>query len=332
MCNRFYVYLVFVLISCSALFSCSTKRTSVSDNDSFCNAHSSVVVSSENSKILSELSGFNNRMISEKPITKMSWLKFCAVAGADCIAFYEGAKIGGEGGGYIGAAVGHPVAGAVIGAVLVGGACGVGASYLAGKATGYQTTAPTLPSDETTAMVVDEYLLNSLYAQIIDNYQKLEEICENQLDLNPIASDLDLPVEAIEMGALHNELLGNLFPDVDGIKTKNGNQELQGSSVEIMVFSDTTLRNQCRNYLLSCSEAPQQLATGTLSDKVMALYYDLMNCSMYDAATLVDYANMYHSVVEGSMELTAEEKNYIYTGLAVSLFSYNYWQNYDFFD
>ena len=287
----------------------------------------------EDSVLLSELSCYNQDVMSRNPVTKVNWLKFCAVAGADCLAFYEGAKIGGEGGGYIGAAIGHPIEGAIIGATLVGTICGVGASYLAGKACcGVPVNSANYPTGVASEMTTD-LLFESLYASVVDNYLIIDDIKNNQLKKYPVAVGLRVPNHAIEMGAVHNEILAALNDNTLAI-AKGGAiiSPVNIGYTENAVFTNEVILEQCKDYLNRYKSTSGPILKGSVSDEVMKLYYQLINGSSYDSESLVDYINTYYTIVNKSSELSEQEKEWIYTGLSVSLFSYNYWKDYGFFN
>lgn len=303
-----------------SFFSCQNKQTATD-------------ALTRESVLLSELSCYNQDAISRNPVTKVSWLRFCAVAGADCLAFYEGAKIGGEGGGHIGAAIGHPVEGAIIGGALVGTICGVGASYLAGKACCVVSGNTEDNQTERVGDISIDLLVESLYTSVVENYSIIDDIKLNQLEKLPIAVELNVPNHAIEMGAVHNEILATLN-DNELVMTKRSAVESSNNLdfVENVVFTDETLLNQCKDYLSRYKATNELTLNASISDEVMQLYYQLINGSSYNSESLIDYINTYYSIVSKSSELSEQEKDCIYTGLSVSLFSYNYWKDYGLFD
>lgn len=191
---------IFVLIGIAILTvtSCVKSKTIEADNNII-----SIENVSQNSALLSDLYDYNVKCVSSNnPETRagQKWLKFCAVVGADLIGAYEGFKIGGEAGATIGGIVGHPVEGAIIGAVVTGSVCGIGASYVAGV------------TISGSSMISNDILFDQLYASMIDSYPRIGEIKDSQLKKTPIAQLVLVPDKALEMGALHNELLSDLNP------------------------------------------------------------------------------------------------------------------------
>lgn len=279
-------------------------------------------IETNNSKLLSDLREYNLETSKNIQSTKASddWFKFCAVIGADYLASYEGCLKGARLGLMLGSAIGHPAHGAIVGGILMGGICGVGASYATYKGvTGC-------------SIVSNSILYDHLYNSMTDNYHQLEDIRNSHLILTPIADSLLLPDLAITMGALHNEMLSDLNNSGPNNITKGNNLNTdftdigEFTSVESYIFSNEEFCQNCKDNLSYVTETDTFLAENTLSDKVMQLYNDLISASYVEEEELVDYINSYYLIVERSDELTQEEKNCIYTGLAVSLFSYDYWK------
>ena len=62
-----------------------------------------------------------------------------------------------------------------------------------------------------------------------------------------------------------------------------------------------------------------------VSAMVMGLFDEVFQTYPANAYDVVFLINRYAEIVEASTELTSEEKEWIRMGLAVSLYSYNYW-------
>lgn len=273
------------------------------------------------SELLERLSEYNSEVILENPVTKGIFAKMVAVMGADFVAGYTGFKAGAEGGFTIGTAIGHPATGAIVGGVLMGGICAAGASILANRA--MSTKAIPSASDISTDEMFDQ-----LYLLLLARYSDLSEVLTSQLDQNPMANELSLPTQAKMMGALHNELISCYF---DGLCPSEESADLSSrigllTYTEKSILRDASLKRQIKSRLREYNSSRNYFLIRVLPDRVMQYFYDLLENTEFDSEQLVGYINMYHSIVEDSQELTSQEKDCIYTGLAISLFSYNYWK------
>lgn len=273
----------------------------------------------QNSPLLRDLSEYNTEYKSMNPETRagQKWLRFCAVMGADLIGVYEGCRIGVEVGVTVGGVVGHPIEGAVIGGVIAGSVCGIGASYVASK------------SVSECAILSDDILFDQLYNFMTDNYSRIQEIKESQLNKTPIANQILVPEQAIVMGALHNEGLSKLNSETLYNVTKVSNCENlyleQGVDKQILLNSD--FRMGCKDHFALVLDAKTSPIGDSLPDKVMELYYELISGNAITPENMVNHINSYYSIVKNSQELTSQEKDCIYTGLSVSLFSFDYWKD-----
>lgn len=314
-----------IVIVLTSIISCS-RESAIPENDFY-----------QESELLSELAVYNQSVLSSRPNTRVpGWAKFCAVAGADFTGAYTGAKAGGEVGLYIGTVVGHPAEGAVIGGVVMGAICGVGGSALAyNKLYGCAAADPGALYNSLSSSIQDYY--TDICEYIIDDNQN-----DNQNDNsnNPLFHEgefitgiesIQLPQAAIAMGAAHNAMLRDLqnrgaFPrtraDVGSIVINNGNQAL------VQTISQ---EDEVRDYCISFFEdriTDNPVIDESLPGKVIQIYSELLESSSVNDEDVVDYINHYYSIVSQSTELTDSEKNNIYIGLAVSLFSFNYWKEY----
>lgn len=275
---------------------------------------------SQNSALLSDLNDYNAEYKSNNPETRagQKWLKFCAVVGADLIGAYEGFKIGGEAGATIGGMVGHPVEGAVIGAVVTGSVCGIGASYVAGRTV------------SGSSMNSNDLLFNQLYDSMVDSYPRIEEIKEIQLNKTPVAKLVLVPDRAIEMGALHNEMLSDLNNNCLYTTTKVNdcdNLYLE-QSIDKQILLNADFRVGCKDDFSAVVNTGTSVIGDSLPDKVMELYYELISGNTLTPENMVEHINSYYTIIKNSQELTMQEKDCIYTGLSVSLFSFDYWTEY----
>lgn len=286
----------------------------------------------EESQLLTDLSALNQQILSEYPSTK-GLGKICAIVGADFLAGYEGAEKGAK----VGAAIGFVCAGQCGTGAIVGGAigclvCGGGASYAVGKGLGGG------------CITNGEFPFDDLYKQCAtfypdlmspnNGYEFVENMMEN-LELVPVQSisaGLKLPAKAIKVGALHNVVLEELNTGVleDNVFTVTEGITPAISAEEGVIAGDSQLYETCKTTLQDfITKQPNInnyfISKDGISDKVMELYHDIFERTSYESEGLVDIINQYYNIVDKSNELTLEEKESIYAGLSISLFSYNYW-------
>lgn len=323
----FYVLIVTMF---AAVISCSRESSVVPESDPF-----------QESQLLSELSEYNETIVAMHPNTRgyPGWAKFCAVAGADITGAYGGAKAGGWIGGKVGAVVGHPIEGAIVGGIVGGFVCGVGGSALAEK----KINDSLLSTDP-------QALFNSLVVSVPEYYPEIMEMISNETqndgdndnsnDNNPIwheglniteGLNLALPQTAIAIGAAHNVVLRDLHQGVLSKTRATDFSHLPNESINPtvmpMVMQDEGFENYCVSYFNSFVESVP-VTEDSLPDLVMQIYNELLLSSIVDDSEVADYINHYYSIVSESNELSDTEKQSIYVGLAVSLFSFNYWMEY----
>lgn len=317
----------FIIVAFASILSCSRERDVVSETDVY-----------SESALLLELSDYNQSVLSKRSNTRLpGWAKFCAVAGADFIAAGTGAKMGGEYGLAVGTVVGHPVEGAVIGGVVMGAICGVGASALAyDKVYGCAAVDPNALYNDLSCSVQDYY--DDICEMIYDE-TKNDDDGPTQEGRNPLlfegdkiahVESLSLPATAIAMGAAHNVILRDLQngvfyktrADVSPIPNINNQPEIVQA-----ISQDNAVRDYCVAYFQGIIE-DDPLVDETLPGLVMQIYYELLQSSSIDESDVAEYINQYYSIVSASNELSDSEKESIYVGLAVSLFSFNYWGEY----
>lgn len=319
------VFLLIVIVLAS-IISCSRESTVIPENDFY-----------QESELLSELSLYNESVISSRPNTRVpGWAKFCAVAGADFTGAYTGAKAGGEVGLHIGTVVGHPAEGAIIGGVVMGAICGVGGSALAyNKLYGCAAADPGALYGSLCNSIQDYYTDICEYIEDDNQNDNLKDNQNNPLfreeECISVINSIQLPQTAIAMGAAHNAMLRDIqnrgvLPttraDVGPIAQYNGNQAL----VQTISQND-----EIRDYCISFFEdriTDNSVIDESLPGKVIQIYSELLESSSISDDDIADYINHYFYLVSQSAELSDSEKNNIYVGLAVSLFSFNYWKEY----
>ncbi len=93
------------------------------------------------------------------------------------------------------------------------------------------------------------------------------------------------------------------------------------------MLQDEEFEDYCVSYFNGIIEG-EPVIDDSMPGLVLQVYNELLQSNFVDESDVADYINHYYSIVSESNELSDEEKQSIYIGLAVSLFSYNYWMEY----
>lgn len=135
---------------------------------------------------------------------------------------------------------------------------------------------------------------------------------------------LKLPQKAVDVGILHNILLKQLVKD-DSLHI-NYDFGYKASQLDsIIIYSDEFISvadSSIRKY----EQSGVELDYASLSGKVMQLYKEIFDECADSYEDIVECINAYYDIISKSSELDDDEKNSIYAGLAVSLYSLNYWK------
>ncbi|MGM9749311.1 MAG: hypothetical protein ACI3ZN_10975, partial [Candidatus Cryptobacteroides sp.] len=99
-------------------------------------------------------------------------------------------------------------------------------------------------------------------------------------------------------------------------------------SIDKQILLDTDFRVECKDDFLGVINSDSSFMGNSLPDKVMELYYELISGNTQTPENMVNHINSYYTIIQNSQELTTQEKDCIYTGLSVSLFSFEYWNEY----
>lgn len=289
-----------LLLSCSVvLLSCSRQSTL-----------SSTPLNDDND-VISALTDFNDEMMLAYPQTK-GLGSICSIVGSDFISGYEGAINGAKLGFRVGMVCGgRGLEGAIAGGSLMGLVCGIGGSYLA-----YATVSTKVVSS-------DDNLTPRLISAVERQYPNVES-AEKTIDEGVLGSDrIILPEDSKHVGVLHNLVLDELVRE--DCPTVFDGKDL--SDVEKEIISSEEFSQMATEKIDEYRLNGVALEISTLPDEVMSLYTTIFNncADSYDA--IVDCINGYYTIIETSSSLSDDEKNSIYAGLAVSLYSLNYWKN-----
>ena len=156
----------------------------------------------QESILLQQLSLYQETVASTHPVTR-GWGRFLALVSSDFIGACEGAEKGAMIGGKIGTLLGgRTVEGAIIGGAVMGLVSGAGASYIADLATSSEASSCEI---EAGAFIEQGRLVRG----------QSNEASEGEADID-YADELELPADAIAVGALHNEILDNVINAFDG--------------------------------------------------------------------------------------------------------------------
>lgn len=286
-----------ILLSLSVICSCS---------------QSNFEIDTTSSKLIDDLEDFNYQMAATVTDTK-NFGRFCAIAGADFIAGYEGARIGAKVGFRVGMLCGGKgLEGALIGGGAMGLVCGIGGSYTAScgtKATASKLDCTQLLSMSESALVEVDMIRDGINAKVYGS------------------KDLKLPQSSIDIGILHNHILSSIIEKTD-ISTSS---QLAESSIESTILHSNEFIESADDMITKIENCGVVIDKDGIPDKVMNLYQQIFNSCSNSYENIVTCINNYYSIIEGSSELTEDEKQSIYIGLSVSLYSLNFWNEHGYY-
>lgn len=304
--NILYVFILFSMF----LTSCNSPELedSIVDNDAV------------NSKLLNELSVFNDSILNAKSQTRsiirpMAWRRAQIIA-ADCGGAYSGGKAGAWAGSFFGPQ--GAGAGAVLGALL-GGVCG---SYVA-----YESS-----RSGTRAISCQPLLLEArekticAYATMINEEKVVSDYSPKEVKVNyPIIND-----NVTLMGAKHNIILEKL---INGDKLeKDITKQLtvkQQQIINSQAFSES-FDEAMDNIYKNIKTGDGMTSNGSdLSTRLMNMFYDILIKypeSLNDVEFII---NKYVEAIKSSPEISENDKELIYSGLSVAASSSEFWnENY----
>lgn len=306
------------------LYSCDSKQ------------HEASLPIEENSTLLAQLSEINSDFAITHPRTKAPSNRTKVVA-ADIEGAIIGGKWGAEHGGLVGTACGSPLAGAIITGMIGGLVFGGLQSYLASSDAPSQQIPPSVYDDMIQiyhtyvgSFATEEHFgVNEDvdYEQVIvDNSELVQEehhIGGIFLD-EEVLSEIALDNNALKVGQLHNIMLAGLNKRIpvliDSVATEISVEDALVQSQEFRQHADEIYNNFDINNVFSANSGD-----GSLPEEVMTLYWSVFESNVNSCTDIVTLINNYSSAVMNSDELSDQEKEWVQMGLAVSIYSYNYW-------
>ncbi len=271
----------------------------------------------QESVLLRNLSQYNEAVAESQPQTR-GFGRFCAIVSADFSGACEGASRGARIGFRVGMMMGGKgLEGAMIGGAVMGLVGGAGASYLAELAASEATC------DVEASLFIDQG------KQVRQQY-----IGSSEEEAYSMPEELELPDEAICIGMLHNEILDNVLVAGEGqtVSLTSLPPELDSdedlpvlSEMESAIFESPEVCDTC-TYLfdLFSSEGVSLTEDGLTADVAKSFLVLIQNYSS-SIEELTAHINSYYRYISASNELSEEEKNGLYCGLAVAYYSYIYW-------
>lgn len=274
----------------------------------------------QESILLQQLSLYQETVASTHPVTR-GWGRFLALVSSDFIGACEGAEKGAMIGGKIGTLLGgRTVEGAIIGGAVMGLVSGAGASYIADLATSSEASSCEI---EAGAFIEQGRLVRG----------QSNEASEGEADID-YADELELPADAIAVGALHNEILDNVINAFDGdvdLATlppgldKDDDLPEDVSELEARIFDSPEMFTSCEDLFGRNSDSGISFTSNSLMANVANSFLTFINNYSSSLSELAGHINSYYRYISASDELSEEEKNGLYCGLAVAYYSYRYW-------
>lgn len=273
------------------------------------------------SMLMRQLTQYNAEVAKSHPETRGIG-RFTAIVSADflgaCDGAVKGARIGFRAGMLLG---GRGLEGAAIGGTVMGLVCGAGASYAASAALSSEEVAPEL---DASFFISKGQFVRCRY---LDSFP-------SGRGESAALTELDLPEVAVSVGELHNEILDIALeedeagamvllsspPDLD-----SDDDSPSSSDLEAIIFDSAEMSDTCSTLFdLYYSEGVSITENGLAADVANTFLALIQNytLSLDDLATHIN--NYYHYISE-SQELSDDDKNGLYCGLAVAYYSYEYW-------
>lgn len=298
----------FVAVSCS-LFSCSSDVYNEKENSQ--------------SKLITDLERINQELLSTLPSETKGWNNWnqeekMKVVCADLVGAWAGANKGLSFGVKVGIGIGAPH-------LVGGGFCALGA--LVGGAWSSWMAAPTRSVEydnfeeiqNTCKVIVAEDFSINRNAVIIKN-----ENANNKINVSPdLLAETKLDERSLSIAEMHNIVLSTL----------DGSVTLDKTMIDI---SEENLKNDILNnkeFMDTCRAVGVRVQSGDFGtdDDLSAKIIFLFNRIVEDYASKTDdvafIIGKYMEVIQGTTELTNDQKEIIKCGLATGLYSANYWEN-----
>ena len=281
----------------------------------------------ENSKLLKDLSVFNNNLAYSGTETRGRWKNFLNIFLSDAEGALKGA---GTGSVLAAAGVVTTSGGAIIGAVVYGAIASLKAS-----SDYYDTQCDIVVNHETNTIFCTTQLKDSTSSTTFDysdicitvlDYEEqniVEDIDDNKYTLKTdVSSTINLEEKYKNVGKKHNLVLGILQGD---IKLKQSIKTRASESKSADFITSNELLN---SFDMDIPEIKGEVEPEpTLPNVVMELFEQAIEKSPSTIEEVIYLVNNYLSIINNSNELTENEKEAIKYGFATAIYSFNYWDD-----
>ena len=296
------------------------------------------------SDLVRELTSLNGELIRSRPQTrKITKKEFLLVAFADVEGAWAGGKVGLKIGAKVGTILGSPITGGSVGAFV--GAVGWGAvqSWLAYpdeevvEVPDYDDVADFCT--EMSLCLADEIDIDDLTGLsdvVFDPDESVEsdsdEITEEMIIVEKrYLDEVSLSLTELMVGKKHNELLVNfqgasITPSPHKTRTRAIEETSTEENVDYESLAEAILdSDEMRQAYYETFESGEVLEDVSLPSVVTSLFSEVYQVYPESIQDVVYLINSYLERIDTSTELSEEEKSWIHLGMAVSLYSYNYW-------
>lgn len=287
---------ILLLISLISILitSCTSEEPVMSD---LTKPQDTEFVSLKNDSTIILLSNLNDSLISNNSQSRGFWSVFkrvCKIAFADIKGAVTGFKLGGTFG----------PTGAWIGATVVG----IGSS-----ASAY--------NDSRAPSFVRQSDIEAAYTLTVcdPNFESNKALIGERVKI-------DIPIEhvsSVELGKIHNLTLNTLKKeDLSTIQVENG-----FTKEELSVIHSDKFQSEYSNYMNNSSsfELEYILSSPTKEEYIIQLFLDLYKNYPNDIQDVNYIINEYIHIIEQDPTITNDEKNIIYTAIAMAGYSTDYW-------
>lgn len=303
--KKIFSFFTYLFISASLFCACSEDGEYPQNKKN--QAESDLIVNLEklNTEILS-----NNK----KSRGFLNW-RTCAIAMADIRGALDGAKAGASLGAKVGMVLGSPHTGAVTFAFIGGCAVGGFDSYVAHQGLkGCRAEITHALDYPTISQICQATISDDL--NLVENSIICSPNANNKLKIN---ERVLLEEQYLNIGKIHNVILSV----AEGEATINADKCTANPTIT-KILESTEFRNMY-NDITYKKLNNIEITRDPLEEKVINLFCEVFkqysaNCS--DVAYII---NKYIDILEKSKELSDIQLNSIKTGLAISLYSFNYW-------
>lgn len=319
------------LIALLLLLSCSSNLT----EQDIAQSQTEGLFENKQSPLLMNLYKCNDSIMSTM-VSSRSWKKFVRVSLADVWGAYVGGSKGKKYGSIIGTLLGSPITGGTFGAAV--GAIGWG-SFMSYKAyhhrssgCGYTDVINNM-SNDLISDNISPYIFDDNYQLANVNSLYSHGILLDSLTLNKVHLDST----ALAIGQAHNVTLALTMHTLSDSTVLQVNNIRHVPSLHYQNYNITVkdIDNIClsKDFYQACQSASDSIENGEIDhDSKASMVINLFNEVFQYASSdsdVVSLINRYKEIIEKSTELSPEEKQWIYNGLATSIYSYNFWEKND---